>query len=418
MALNLGVAIPNFSFSENPVMVGYKLEIKPSELTMHLNESEKLEAVIKDPSGNEHPAKCNWSCGPCSVATVDPITGYFTEVKTIGGGTETITAKLKDSSLEATAKIKVPVKVTVVPDHATLALNESVTLTATVTDTGLLEKPCANCKVNWSADSAAVQLTSPQPSLTDPNGVSQASVKGGAVGSATVTVESGGAIATVPICVDIGPRSIQPVYQTVIVGGTVQFNIYPASTECPVKSWEIDYPYIASLSLTQTDLTKTAWVRGNSPGEAHIRASTGVSGSQMACRDSDPATVKVLDMTGTWYQHEIPGSEFSNCPKSYESAICTVTQTGNALTNSCGAGYSGVFTGPTFSWTLMGGYWLYPNVWVISSTQQGSVREDGLQYSVTDYWSVYWSYVDENGNEIWQYCSGTTYAVGDRLSMP
>lgn len=181
----------------------------------------------------------------------------------------------------------------------------------------------------------------------------------------------------------------------------------------PVISWEIiDYPYIASLSLNQTDLTKTAWVTGKSPGEAKIKASTGVAGSQMVCRNSETATVKVLDMNGTWQHRET--QQFSNCPSNpLEVGICTVTQTDIY----CGAAhYTGSFTGPTFSWVLTGSYELYPNVWLVSgSSISGKVDDDGLHYSAIGYWGVYYYYVDENGNGIWQYCSGYSTARRTRL---
>lgn len=247
-------------------------------------------------------------------------------------------------------------------------------------------------------------------------------VTANAVGQTTIsaTVTNGSAHGEASICVrpPIATIDVSPSNTTVFVGNTVPLTA-TAKTESgstdfgcnfsPTFRWYSSNENVATVDqVGDQGVTEHRNVRAVSKGGANISV---VYGSVPPAY----ATINVFDMTGTWYHHEIPGFEFSNCPKSYESAICTVTQTGNSLTNSCGAGYTGFFTGPTFYWTLMGGYWLYPNVWVISSTQQGSVSEDGLHYSVWDSWSVDWSYVDENGNEIWQYCSGNTLAAGDRL---
>jgi uncharacterized protein YjdB len=395
-----------------------KLEVHASPMIPPFNYPTQLNVVAKNPQGHVIQIEgqyITWSSNRPSPqpANFSSYHGLATTLTVSELGDITVYATYQKDQVEVTGSLTLCVhkriaSIEILPASQTLYVGQPpVSLTATPnaldgsSDLGCGFSPA----LTWNSTNEAV-------ALVDTHGKVTAYAVGQTTISATVT--NGSAHGEASICVDIGPRSIQPAYRTVIVGGTVPFNIYPASAQSPVISWNVDLPSIASLSLTQPDLTSKVSIVGNSPGEAHITASTGVTGSQTVCRDSAPATVRVLDMNGIWHSYE--PWESSSCPggPTYEVTDWAVYQTGSHLYKYGGAfSFSGGITGRTYSYTL--DFPAYLGSAVMEYVyESGTVSNDGFSYTGWLSWTA--SYYDENN--VKQYCSGTTAVNGVRSSMP
>lgn len=179
--------------------------VAPPATTVTVGQTATLVASIKDAAGNALSGRTlTWSSNNVAVATVSA-SGVVTAA---APGTATITATSEGVSGAATVTV-IPVppapvaSITVTPPSATLTVEQTVTLTATVKDAS--GNTLTGRVISWISSNAAVATVSKTGVVT-----------GVGVGTATVTATSEGKSVGVPVTVQPGPAATVHVAPTIV----------------------------------------------------------------------------------------------------------------------------------------------------------------------------------------------------------
>lgn len=218
------------------------ITLTPTMATLELGGTQKLTAAVKDGAGSsvDNP-ELTWASADPTVATVNA-EGVVTGIK---AGETTISATYR--TVKATASIKVEAaaarpSITVSPPEATIGLNATRQLTATVKDTA--GNTVANPVLTWSSDAPAVANVSATGLVTS-----------FAVGTANISVSFEGVTATAVLTVELMPTvTLSPVTAVIGVGSAplplsiTVTDINGAPVANPAVTWSSSDTAIATVS--------------------------------------------------------------------------------------------------------------------------------------------------------------------------
>ncbi|MFL5606534.1 MAG: beta strand repeat-containing protein, partial [Gemmatimonadaceae bacterium] len=238
------------------------IAIQPTTASLTVGQPKQLTPVVTDANGLVVTDRVvTWTSSSTAVATVSG-SGVVTAV---APGTATITATSETKSASATITVTpAPVgTVAVQPVSSALAVGQSTTLAATVTDangtvlTGRL--------VTWSSSNPSVATVNATTGV----------VTGVSVGSATITATSEGKTGTAAVTVTAVPVAsvtVNPTTENLFVGQTAVLSATVKDANGAVvavqPTWTSSNPLVAAVSSTGL-LTAVA------PGSATITASAG-----------------------------------------------------------------------------------------------------------------------------------------------
>ena len=192
--------------------------IQPSSLTMHIQETAALEAVVTPPEATNK--SVSWASSLASVATVD----QYGTVTAVGLGTTTITATSATNNIVGTCIVTVEeIEVTSVSiSDVSLAVGESQTISALIMPSYATDK-----RLTWSVDDASIATINETTGKI--TGVSQ--------GTTTVTARAtNGKKGTAQVTVSETAIPVQMVYPN---GNEVYVNI---DEPLDLNPWIVFYP--------------------------------------------------------------------------------------------------------------------------------------------------------------------------------
>ncbi|MBR5907619.1 MAG: Ig domain-containing protein [Bacteroidales bacterium] len=162
-----------------PTVAVTSVELDQTDITLKKGDSQTLKATVKPDNATDK--NVTWTSSKTDVATVD----NAGKVTAVAKGVSTITASCSGKTATCKVNVTVPVEsVTLSQTSASLKVNETVTLTATVKPDDATDKT-----VTWSTSDGSVATVS--------NGV----VTAKKVGTATITAKAGDKTATCEITV-------------------------------------------------------------------------------------------------------------------------------------------------------------------------------------------------------------------------
>ena len=296
------------------------VDVNPTQAAVKVNGAVQLAATPKDAGGTvltDRPIR--WDADNSGVFAVSP-NGLLTGVRP-GTGELTVTA---DDSVQR----KVPVTVTaggvtVAPNPASVAVNGTAQLTATVTDANGAPITNQTIAITWSSGSTGI-------ATVDANGV----VTGRAVGQAAITAAGGGASGQVTVNVVSQVLNLLPSNPTIQAARTVQLT---AENVLGVVTWGSSDNNIAAVSAG-------GLVTGQRPGTATITATSGVQSGRTSVTVTagrvdvtpNPASVpkgETLQLTAV--VRNADGAPIPNVPISWDSnnlGAATVNSSTGAIT--------------------------------------------------------------------------------------
>ena len=212
-----------------------RLTLSTEYVSLKVNEAVTIKANVYPDNATDKTV--TWTSSNTSVATVKD--GVVTAVKV---GTATITAKAgtlsKTCTVNVTPATVAVTGVTLDKTSASLKVDETVTLTATVSPSDATEKT-----VTWSSSNSAV--------ATVKDGV----VTAVAVGTATITAKAGDKTATCTVTVTsatvaVTRLTLSTEYVSLNVNDivTIKANVYPDNATDKTVTWSSSNPTVASVS--------------------------------------------------------------------------------------------------------------------------------------------------------------------------
>jgi len=242
--------------------------VSPPTATVALGQTVQLTATLRDASGNVLTGRTvTWSSSNLAVATVSA-SGLVTAGAVASQATITATSEGQSGTATVTVVSNAPVaSVTVTPATASVAVGQTVRLTATLRDAN--GNVLSGRTVLWTSDNAVA-------ATVDGNGL----VSGVSAGPAVITATSEGksGAATVTVVAPVASVTVTPATASVAVGQTVQLTATLRDANGNVLSgrtvlWTSDNAVVATVD-------GTGLVSGVSAGPAVITAtSEGKSGS-------------------------------------------------------------------------------------------------------------------------------------------
>jgi alpha-tubulin suppressor-like RCC1 family protein/uncharacterized protein YjdB len=264
-ALQIGVTA-TFTTGQSSTGAAASLQVSPLDFSLVVGQTYQMTATVRDAVGNiliDQPV--TWSSGvTCSISS----TGLVTALSF--GESDSVHATL--GGLRSAVRVSVsenpPASVEVTPIAATVAVGDTIILTATVRDAA--GRSLTHTGVSWSSSAPGV-------ATVDPSGM----VKGLSPGSVTVTATSGAvsdsAAVTVGPAVPVASVTVAPDVATVLAQATVQVaaTLRDATGRViggrPI-TWSSDDEAVATVDAN-------GLVTGASAGSAAVSAtSEGVSG--------------------------------------------------------------------------------------------------------------------------------------------
>lgn len=262
------------------------VEITPNPLVMSVGQSGQLTATPRDAGGTALSGRtATWSSSNTNVVNVTDL-GVVTAVS---AGTAIVTATIEGRSGSASVTVtSVPVAtVTVAPSTATVSVQGTVPLSATVRDAA--GNTLSGRTVTWTTSDAAVATVS-----------SSGVVTGVAPGTATITATSEGKSGTATVTVALAPVAtvtVQPSTATIASGSMTTLSATVTDQNGSVLTdrvvtWSSSDPSVATVSSSGV-------VTGLLVGTATITASSGgKSGSATVTVTAGPiASVRVTPAT-------------------------------------------------------------------------------------------------------------------------
>lgn len=216
---------------KEPVVAVTSVELDKSEITLDAEETYTLKATVKPDNATDKTV--TWASTKTDVATVDN-NGKITGVNN-GVASVTATSGGKSASCKVTVVVKVKL-ISLSQASATLGVDETVTLTATVSPDNAADKT-----VTWSTSDGSVASVS--------NGV----VTAKKIGTATITAKAGDKSATCAITVIATPVTSVTLSQTsasLKVGETVTLSatVKPDNATDKTVTWSTSDGSVATVS--------------------------------------------------------------------------------------------------------------------------------------------------------------------------
>ncbi len=264
--------------------------VTPASPTIGVNGTVQLVATLRDANGNDLNGRViTWQTSAGGTATVST-TGL---VAGVAAGQATITATSEDRSGSTIVTVQalppVPVaSVTVMPASATVLVNATVQLTATMRDAS--GAVLSGRAVTWETSDAGVATVS-----------ATGLVRGIVAGQATITARSEGQAGSAIVTVQIPPVAtvtVTPVSPSISVGGTVQMTATLRDASGAVLTgrtitWETTAAGVAGVGAS-------GLVSGLAAGQATITArSEGQAGSTVVTVQAVIAPVASVAVTPT-----------------------------------------------------------------------------------------------------------------------
>lgn len=322
------VADPRISSTANVTVAPARgVVINPNAVSIATGQTQALVAIVNIENGLN--TAVTWRTSSSAIASVSQA-GVVTGV---AFGTATITAvSVADSTLRATATVNVvPIirNLTVSPTSATLFINNTQTLTATVTAEGSL-----STAVTWRSSNATVATVSASGVVT-----------GVAVGSATITalsVVDTTKRATAAITVASRPISVAIVQRVVGLNPgtstTLTANVAADPGVSTAVQWTSATPAVATIS-------QAGLVSAITAGTSLITARSAVDNSKF-----DTVTVTVVPrLASTWSSTRLNGILYDDLV-----SVAAFNPTTAFAINSINGGASGgdIYRWNGVSWTL------------------------------------------------------------------
>ena len=330
-ALESGVTV-EFTTGQSSTGAAASLMVSPDTVTIMTGATYQMTATVRDAAGSELVDQpVTWSTSNASGLAVSP-TGLLTA---LAAGSYAVTATV--NGLTASAGVTVlftpgpPASLTVSPATPTVAVFDTILLTATVRDVAGNAVFCPSVTWTSSAPTVATTTINPCAEIGPGNWLANTAVLGVRPGSVTITAASGTARGTASVtvvaAVPVASVTVTPAATTLAVQATRQLSATLRDANGRVIggrpiAWRSDNAAVATVD-------GSGLVAGVSPGAASVTATSEGVSDTAAITVTAPITFASMTASGT--------------------ETCGLTPTGKAYCwglNSLGTLGTGSRTGP------------------------------------------------------------------------